>query len=69
MELDNYTPKQIEVLESFAIDNPKILICSGAKRAGKTFIFTISIIKIWAIDFLLLFLFCFSMYVFLGSNC
>lgn len=38
MELDNYTPKQIEVLESFAIDNPKILICSGAKRAGKTFI-------------------------------
>ena len=38
MELNNYTPKQIEVLESFAIDNPKILICSGAKRAGKTFI-------------------------------
>ena len=38
MELDNYTEKQIEVLESFAIDNPKILICSGAKRAGKTFI-------------------------------
>lgn len=38
MELDNYTPKQVEVLESFAIDNPKILICSGAKRAGKTFI-------------------------------
>ena len=38
MELDNYTPKQIEVLESFAIDNPKILICRGAKRAGKSFI-------------------------------
>lgn len=38
MELSNYTPKQVEVLESFAIDNPKILICSGAKRAGKTFI-------------------------------
>lgn len=38
MELSNYTPKQIEVLKSFAIDNPKILICSGAKRAGKTFI-------------------------------
>lgn len=38
MELDKYTPKQIEVLESFAIDNPKILVCSGAKRAGKTFI-------------------------------
>ena len=38
MELSNYTPKQIDVLESFAIDNPKILICSGAKRAGKTFI-------------------------------
>ena len=38
MELNNYTPKQVEVLESFAIDNPKILICSGAKRAGKTFI-------------------------------
>ena len=38
MELNNYTPKQIDVLKSFAIDNPKILICSGAKRAGKTFI-------------------------------
>ena len=38
MELNNYTPKQIEVFESFVVDNPKILICSGAKRAGKTFI-------------------------------
>ena len=38
MELDNYTPKQVEVLECFAVDNPKILACSGAKRAGKTFI-------------------------------
>ena len=38
MELNNYTPRQIEVFESFVVDNPKILICSGAKRAGKTFI-------------------------------
>ena len=38
MELNNYTPKQIEVLECFAKENPKILACSGAKRAGKTFI-------------------------------
>ena len=41
MELNNYTPKQIEVLECFAKENPKILACSGAKRAGKTFIFYI----------------------------
>ena len=32
MELDNYTPKQIEVLESFAIDNPKILICREQEK-------------------------------------
>jgi len=38
MELNNYTPKQIEAFKSFVVDNPKILICSGAKRAGKTFI-------------------------------
>ena len=38
MELSNYTEKQIEVLECFIYDNPKILICSGAKRAGKTWI-------------------------------
>ena len=40
MELSNYTEKQIEVLECFIYDNPKILICSGAKRAGKTYILT-----------------------------
>lgn len=38
MELDNYSPKQVEVFKSFLIDNPKIMICSGAKRAGKTYI-------------------------------
>ncbi len=32
------TPKQIEVFRCFAKENPKILICSGAKRSGKTFI-------------------------------
>lgn len=30
--------KQMEVLRCIKQDNPKILICSGAKRAGKTFI-------------------------------
>lgn len=32
------SPKQIEVLTCFAKENPKILLCSGAKRSGKTFI-------------------------------
>ena len=40
MSLNNLTIKQQEVLESFIFDNPKILICSGAKRAGKTYILT-----------------------------
>ncbi|MEC0666299.1 PBSX family phage terminase large subunit [Priestia flexa] len=35
MELN---PKQQEVWDSFVKENPKILICSGAKRAGKTFV-------------------------------
>lgn len=34
------TNKQKEVFSYFARYNPKILICSGAKRAGKTFILT-----------------------------
>lgn len=33
-----FTPKQLEVLECYAKENPKILICSGAKRSGKTYI-------------------------------
>ena len=32
------TSKQKEVVDCIKYDNPKILICSGAKRAGKTFI-------------------------------
>ncbi|MRX54832.1 PBSX family phage terminase large subunit [Bacillus idriensis] len=32
------TPKQIEVVESVRGEDPKILLLSGAKRAGKTFI-------------------------------
>ncbi|MED4461851.1 PBSX family phage terminase large subunit [Metabacillus fastidiosus] len=32
------TPKQIEVVESVRTENPKILILSGAKRAGKTYV-------------------------------
>lgn len=32
------TAKQNEVLESLQRDNPKIIVASGAKRAGKTFI-------------------------------
>ena len=30
--------KQKEVLKCIKYENPKILICSGAKRAGKTFV-------------------------------
>ena len=30
--------KQKEVLRCIKYENPKILICSGAKRAGKTFV-------------------------------
>ena len=32
------TTKQKEVFKCFLKENPKILICSGAKRAGKTFV-------------------------------
>lgn len=32
--------KQLEVLRCIKNENPKILICSGAKRAGKTFVLT-----------------------------
>ena len=32
--------KQKEVLRCIKYDNPKILICSGAKRAGKTYVLT-----------------------------
>ena len=32
------TPKQIEVVESVREEDPKILLLSGAKRAGKTYI-------------------------------
>ena len=32
------TKKQTEVIECIKTENPKILICSGAKRAGKTFL-------------------------------
>lgn len=33
------TPKQQEVMDSFIHEKPKILLASGAKRAGKTFVF------------------------------
>lgn len=33
------TPKQKEVMDSFINEKPKILVASGAKRAGKTFVF------------------------------
>lgn len=29
------TKKQIEIIECIKTENPKILICAGAKRAGK----------------------------------
>lgn len=35
------TNKQLEVVNSVKTENPKILICSGAKRSGKTFILNI----------------------------
>ena len=35
-----FSKKQLEVLQCYAQENPKILICSGAKRSGKTFILT-----------------------------
>lgn len=33
-----FTKKQKDVLRCFKYENPKILVCSGAKRAGKTFV-------------------------------
>ena len=33
-----YTTKQLEVLKNSVNEEPKILVCSGAKRAGKTFV-------------------------------
>ncbi|CAM5244104.1 hypothetical protein LSPH24S_06356 [Lysinibacillus sphaericus] len=33
------TPKQKDVMDSFIQENPKIILASGAKRAGKTFVF------------------------------
>lgn len=35
-----FTKKQNEVYQCFLKENPKILLCSGAKRAGKTFVMT-----------------------------
>lgn len=35
------TAKQKEVFNCFRYENPKILICSGAKRAGKTFVLSL----------------------------
>lgn len=33
------TKKQMEVMDSFIKEQPKIMVASGAKRAGKTFVF------------------------------
>lgn len=33
------TKKQLEVMDSFVNEKPKIMVASGAKRAGKTFVF------------------------------
>lgn len=35
-----FSKKQLQVLKCYAKENPKILICAGAKRSGKTFILT-----------------------------
>lgn len=34
------TKKQIEIVKCVQRENPKILICSGAKRSGKTYVLT-----------------------------
>lgn len=39
------TKKQQEVAECFCVEKPKILICSGGKRAGKTYILTLLFIR------------------------
>ena len=39
------TSKQTEVVKCIEKENPKILICSGAKRSGKTFILTYAFIN------------------------
>lgn len=36
------TPKQSELFKSFAVERPKILVASGAKRAGKTYVFILA---------------------------
>lgn len=33
------TKKQQAVMDSFVEEKPKIIVASGAKRAGKTFVF------------------------------
>lgn len=38
---DFLNPKQQEVWNCFINERPKILIASGAKRAGKTYVFTL----------------------------
>lgn len=40
MTQDFYTPKQLEVLSCFVNEKPYTIVCSGAKRAGKTFVLT-----------------------------
>ncbi|WP_278683413.1 PBSX family phage terminase large subunit [Paraclostridium bifermentans] len=35
---EHFTLKQLEVLDCIATENPRICICSGAKRAGKTYV-------------------------------
>lgn len=34
----NFSEKQNEILDCIAVESPKILVCYGAKRAGKTFV-------------------------------
>ena len=38
MAMTGLTAKQWEVISCFKNEHPKILICSGAKRSGKTFV-------------------------------
>lgn len=42
---DYFTTKQIEVFRSIVNENPKITVCSGAKRAGKTYILTFAFLN------------------------
>lgn len=40
-----FTEKQLEVLETLIIDNPRVAVTAGAKRAGKTFVLNFAFLE------------------------